>query len=154
MKREFVEAFLNPAKLVWEKELGMDLEFLEMEPSASQFVGEEINAIIGVSGKLKGSVIYGFGNSSALAIAGQMMGEPLEEVDEICRSILGELANMITGNAVTELESDGYSCNLAPPLIIEPSGSKMNSSMGDHIVARFNSVAGGLSIRIGLSEAG
>ena len=153
MKQEFLEAFLNPAKLVWEKELGMDLEFLDVELSSSRFVGEEINAIIGVSGNLKGNVIYDFGNSSALAIAGQMMGEPIEEVDEICRSILGELANMITGNAVTELESGGYSCNLAPPFIIEPSGSKISSSIGDHAVVRFKSMAGVLSIRVGLSEA-
>ncbi len=74
-------------------------------------------------------------------------------MDEICRSILGELANMITGNAVTELESNGYSCNLAPPLIIEPSGSKINSAIGEHAVVRFNSAAGVLSIRVGLSEA-
>ena len=70
MKQEFLEAFLNPAKLVWEKELGMDLEFLDVELSSSRFVGEEINAIIGVSGNLKGNVIYDFGNSSALTIAG------------------------------------------------------------------------------------
>ena len=152
MKQGFLEAFLILAKLVWEKELGMDLEFLDVELSSSRFDGEEINVIIGVSGNLKGNVIYGFRNSSALAIAGQMIGEPVEEVDEICRSILGELANMITGNAVTELESDGYSCNLAPPLIIEPSGSKINSIIGEHAVVRFNSVAGVLSIRVGLSE--
>ena len=121
MKQEFVEAFLNPAKIMWEKELGMDLGFLEAEIASPRFIGEEINAIIGVSGNLKRSVIYGFGNSYALAIAGQMMGEPVEKVDEICRSILGKLANMTTGNAVTGFQSDGYSCNFAPPPIIEHS---------------------------------
>jgi chemotaxis protein CheX len=99
----------------------MDLEFLEAEIASSRFIGEEINAIIGVSGNLKRGVIYGLGNSSALAIPGQMMGEPVEEVDEICRSILGELANMSTGNAVTGFPSDGYSFNFAPRLIIEHS---------------------------------
>jgi CheY-specific phosphatase CheX len=78
MKQEFLEAFPIPAKLVWEKELGMDLEFLDVELSSSRFDGEEINAIIGVSGNLKGNVIYGFRNSSALAIAGQMMGSVLK----------------------------------------------------------------------------
>lgn len=149
MNQELINAFLEPAKIVWEKELAMDLVFEGAEPIQPDFVVEDIVAVIGVSGSLKGNVLYGFGSISALVIAGQMMGEPVEEVDHVCFSILGELANMITGNAVTGLESQGMKCDITPPIIIEPSGAKL--STGDsQVVARFGSEAGGLNIRFSL----
>ncbi|MDA1227056.1 MAG: chemotaxis protein CheX [Chloroflexi bacterium] len=153
MKQEYVNAFLNPAKLVWEKELGMELELLDAGPVPEVNTPEDIIAVIGISGKLQGNVLYGFGSASALSIAGKMMGEPVEEVDDVCLSILGELANMITGNAATELASEGYVCDIAPPVIIEPAGRNMVTPGDSPVLVRFNSEAGRLNIRISLSEA-
>ena len=153
MKQEYFNAFVNPAKLVWEKELGMALEFLDAEPVTDNDPVDDITAVIGVSGSLRGNVLYGFGTGSALAIAEKMMGEPVDEVDDLCLSILGELANMITGNAATELAVEGFVCNLAPPVVIEPSGSNLKTPGHTPVLVRFNSDAGELKIRIGLTEA-
>ena len=51
MKEEYVNAFLSPAKLVWEKELGYNLDLVGAEAVAAQFTTEDITGIIGVSGE-------------------------------------------------------------------------------------------------------
>lgn len=152
MKQEYVDAFLNPAKLVWEKELAINLELVDAEPVADEYTVEEITAVIGVSGSLQGHVLYGFGSDYAQAIAGQMMGEPVDEIDDVCLSVLGELANMVTGNAVTELASAGYSCEISPPVIIESAGTKLSLLGNQQVLVRFSSPDGDLKIRISLTE--
>ena len=121
MKEEYVNAFLSPAKLVWEKELGCALDLIGAEAVSNQFTTEQITAIIGVSGRLEGNVLYGFSDSTAYAVASQMIGEPVTELDDLGLSALGEIANMITGNAATPLAAAGSSThNVGGVLSISP----------------------------------
>jgi len=60
---------------------------------------------------------------------------------------LGELANMISGNAATNQSEYGISCDITPP--------EMNSavmSMGSEFVAAFTSSFGPFNIRFNLAE--
>ena len=102
MKEQYVNSFLTPAKLVWEKELGDSLELIGAQVVSNQFTTDDLTAIIGVSGWLEGNVLYGFSEATALAVVRRMMGEEVDTYrDEIGLSALGEIANMITGNATT-----------------------------------------------------
>ena len=67
-------------------------------------------------------------------------------------SALSESANVITGNASKELAAKGYTCDIGPPVIIEPSGSMMTSTVPKQILVTFKSDLGTLTSRIGLSE--
>ena len=67
-------------------------------------------------------------------------------------SILGEIANVITGNAATELAANGFPCDISPPVIIEPRVSMLTSTVRRQILVTFKSDLGPLTARIGLSE--
>ncbi len=152
MKEEYVNAFLAPAQLVWGKELDCALEFVGAEIISNSFTTAEITAVIGVSGELEGSVLYGFGNGTSLALAGRMMGETVSEHNEVSLSAVGELANMITGNAATQLAGAGYACAISPPTMIEMAGSRIATVGGPQMLASFTSELGDLNIRISLTE--
>jgi chemotaxis protein CheX len=152
MKEEYVNAFLTPAKMVWEKELQTPLNFVGAKAVDHQYTTEDLTAILGVSGQLQGNVLYGFGGGTAIAVASAMVGETVTELDDMSMSALGELANMITGNAATQLSAKGYECDISPPLIIEPSGSRISTLSGMQILTSFKSEYGELYIRICLNE--
>ena len=83
-----------------------------------------------------------------------MLGEEVEAVaDELGFSALGEIANMITGNASTHLAELGYDCDITPPVIIEPAGSKVTTLGRAQINVTFVSDLGRLIVRISLKEA-
>ena len=67
-------------------------------------------------------------------------------------SILGEIANVITGNAATELAANGFPCDISPPVFIEPRGSTLTSTVCRQILVTFKSDLGLMTARIGLSE--
>ena len=111
MKEDYVNSFLAPAKMVWEKEMGSTLEVVGAEVTANQFTTDDLTVIIGVSGRLEGNVLYGFSEESAQAIVSVMVGEPISTInDELALSAIGEIGNMITGNAAARLAQLGYTC--------------------------------------------
>ena len=154
MKEEYINAFLAPEKMVWDRELGQTLEFDTAEMASDQFTSEDVTAIIGISGKLEGTVLYGFPQDTVKAVVATMVGEDAEGVtDELGLSALGESANMITGNAATKLAQEGYPCDISPPVIIEPMGSRFTTLSGPQILVKFKSDLGMLTVRISLNEA-
>lgn len=150
MKAEFVNPFLNPAMDVWRKELGDELTFSNAELVSGNFTTEDLTAIIGVTGGLKGNVFYEFSQPTALLVAGTMCGEPIEELDELSMSALGEMANMITGNATIQLSAAGFQCDISTPVLL-PKGAAFQTP-NPQIRAFFTSAMGPMSIRVSLVE--
>ena len=151
MKAEFVNAFLTPALDVWKKELGEDLTYHGAHAVMGPFTTEDLTAIIGVTGALKGNVFCELSHQTALAVASKMCGTPFDELDEVGLSAIGELANIITGNATIELAGANYVCDISPPVLL-PRGAQVSVS-NPQIRAAFESSMGAMSIRIGLTEA-
>ena len=75
MKEEWINSFLAPAKLVWQKELGQTLELAGAQMVSNQYTTDDITAIIGVSGQLQGNVLYGFSEETTKSIISVMVGE-------------------------------------------------------------------------------
>ena len=152
MRQEFVNPFLGPAQMVWQKEFGVPLEIAGAEAVSYQYTTDDITAIIGVSGKLQGNVLYGFSDKVSSEVVQRMIGENMDARDPMALSALGEIANVITGNAATELAANGFTCDISPPVIIEPRGSTLTSTVPRQILVTFKSELGVLTARIGLSE--
>ncbi len=152
MRQEFVNPFLGPAQMVWKKEFNTELEVVGAEAVSYQYTTNDITAIIGVSGKLQGNVLYGFDDSVSVEVVRRMIGENMDARDPMALSALGEIANVITGNAATELAANGFPCDISPPVIIEPRGSTLTSTVPKQILVSFKSELGMLTARIGLSE--
>ena len=97
---------------------------LAMRPSV--FTTQQCNVITGVTGGIEGQVLYGMSLITADKIASQMIGEPIRTFDQYAASAIAELANMITGNAMSLLAQAGYNCVITPPTIIR--GTNVNVS--------------------------
>jgi CheY-specific phosphatase CheX len=76
-------------------------------PCADLEAHADLTAIIGMTGKLKRSVFYEFTNVTSQSIAGTMDGMSI--------SAIGELANMITGNATIASSEASYLYGISPP---------------------------------------
>ncbi len=153
LRAEWVNPFLMPVKHAWQHELQTDLELVNAELVSYQFTTEDLTAVIGVSGKLEGNVLYGFSDDCAKNVVAKILGEDsVAEIDRMGLSALGGIANIITGNAVTLLGQNGYPCEISPAVIIEPAGSRFTIVKADQILVSFDSEMGTLRIRISLSE--
>lgn len=152
MKQEYVNPFLTPAQMVWQKEFNCPLKIKNAEAVSHQYTTDDVTAIIGISGKLEGNVLYGFSEPLVKDIIKRMVGEDFEARDPMALSALGEIANVITGNAATQLAASGYQCDISPPVILEPVGATLTAGVPKQIQVTFESEMGILRVRIGLAE--
>ena len=85
----------------------------------SSFIVDNVIIIIGIAGGLKGQVIFNLQSEAACNIASSMMcGMPVAHLDEIAKSAIGELANMISGNAATIFASKQIELDITPPTVM------------------------------------
>lgn len=116
MKVEFVNPFVSAAFMVLEKVGKTKVSKGTLSLASSPIAGMDVNTVIGVTGDILGQVIYSMSTETAQKIASVMlMGLPISDFDEIAKSAISELGNIITGNAATELGNNGYCCNITPP---------------------------------------
>jgi chemotaxis protein CheX len=59
----------------------------------------DVSGIIGISGEVNGCIVISFPTKIALNVGSCLLGEELTEVDGDCTDTIGEVANMIAGDA-------------------------------------------------------
>ena len=154
VKEQYVNPFLVPAKQVWEKMLGCALDVKRYFPTTNLVTTEDITAVIRIKGPLfMGDVLYGFDTETAMSVASVMLRKNVEDLDEVALSALGELVNIISGNAATLLATAGYENRINPPLIIQFKGSRVISKKTKQIQVIFTSALGNLHVRIALYDS-
>jgi CheY-specific phosphatase CheX len=74
--------------MVWQKEFGCPLKVKNDEAISHQYTTDDITAIIGISGKVEGNVLYGFSQGLVKEILKQMVGEEFDAKDPMSLSAL------------------------------------------------------------------
>jgi chemotaxis protein CheX len=72
----------------------------------------EISSFISISGHLNGCIALSFPKDVAMKVASEMLEERIDKIDSGLLDALCEIANMVTGVADTELETDHLSYSL------------------------------------------
>jgi len=86
---------------------------------------------------------------TALEIAQRMMmGMSLPGFDDVARSAIGELGNMITGNASAIFEKQGILMNISPPTIVTGKEVSVSSSEGPILVVPLETEAGVVELNV------
>ncbi len=95
---------------------------------------DQVVTSIGIAGAVKGNFMLCTDYPSARNIingmtAGVQVPSPAEGLGDIQKTALGEMANQISGRAVTLLSEEGMDCGITPPIII--TAEKLTSHIPD-----------------------
>lgn len=124
MKAEYINPFLESAKLVIEQVIQIRPSTGELGLKDIKFVENYIWIQIGLNGQMNGDIVFGLSEEVAMKMVSAMMGGfTISEMDEISRSAISELGNMISGNASTLLFNQGVKVDITPPKVIHSASS-------------------------------
>lgn len=120
VQAEYINPFLESAMNVIEQVVQVRPSTGQLSVKDVKFVEQYIWIHIGMNGELNGNIIFGIHEQVALKIVSAMMGGfVISEMDEMSKSAISELSNMISGNASTILYNQGKSVDITPPKIVE-----------------------------------
>lgn len=121
-----VNPFMGAIKNVFKTMLNMDTQFGKPHVKTADEISHDVSGIIGLSGDVVGAVIVSFPKLSAIKIASMFSGIALSDADEDFTDAIGELANMIAGNAKKDIE--GLNISITTPSVVIGSGHQVKST--------------------------
>ena len=109
----------------------------------------DVSGVIGMTGENEGSFSITFTESCICSIVSNMLGEVFECLNEEIEDAVGEVTNMICGDARRELEEKGFLIKGAIPTVVTGKNHSIKHISHDSVIAvPFTTVAGNFVIEI------
>lgn len=129
MKVEFINPFIKATTDVLMTLTNITFETGKPYIKASPYNAKDLVIIVGITGEIRGQAVISMDIQLAKNMASiMMMGMPVEDLDELSKSALSELGNMIMGNSATLLFNSGINVDITPPTLMV--GEKLSISSG------------------------
>ena len=113
----------------------------------------DVSGIIGLTGSARGSMAISFSTGSILKIVKNMLGEDHDSINrDICDAV-GELTNMVSGDARKRLEQEGLNITASIPTVIAGRDHVITHVLsGPSIIIPFNTEEGPFYVDVCLAE--
>ena len=113
----------------------------------------DISAIIGLTGETSGSIIISMPEKLACKVASNMLMEEIPTLNKSVEDAIGEIGNIVVGDARRALIQEGHSLNISIPTVVIGAGHKISRS-GDVpcIAIPFTTSFGDFEVNVGLRE--
>ncbi len=115
---------------------------------------DDIKVAVEITGDLTGDIYYRFPKETTLKMVNIMSGMEFDQVDEFVTSALGEIANIISGNAMTTLSEQNVSCDILPPRFLYGEEPLPPLVFQDMTVIDVNTYIGDVSLGIHVKPKG
>ena len=120
LNAEYINPFLEAASIVFKSILNVDLRRGKLVIKKNPAPTMEIAMIIGIVGGIKGEIVYSMDFNMVKKISSVLLpGLSDEQIKAEYKDIIGEIANMITGNAMNLFASTDKLIDITPPTVIE-----------------------------------
>jgi len=110
----FIEATLNVLETMASTKAKAGKPYLKKD----QVARGDVSGIIGLTGDTRGTISVSFTEKSILPIVSNMVGEKIKELNEEIKDAVGEITNMISGQARKRLDELGKPLRAAIPSVI------------------------------------
>jgi len=118
----FLEAAVNVLQTMAFTETQVGTPFFKGKTPLSQ---GDVTGIVGLTGNKHGSLAVSFSEAAILQVVSNMFGEACKEMNDDVRDAVGEITNMICGNARRILAEQGHPLQAAIPTVIDGKGHKI-----------------------------
>ncbi|MCK8824976.1 chemotaxis protein CheX [Fuchsiella alkaliacetigena] len=151
MQADYVNPIFKAANDVFNSMLQLEVSRGDLETNDNLVSTKEANISIGVTGDLNGSILFSFPEDMVLDIVEGMSGMEMKEIDTFVTSAMGELANIICGNALTTLNENNYNCDIVPPQVLIGKGQTVAMSTEQVLTINLETDIGEFDLNISIS---
>ena len=118
MDVKLINPFIDATKSVLETMASIKARPGEPYLKKEKVARGEVTGVIGLTGEVGGTLSVSFTEASILSVVSNMFGEEMKEMNEEIKDAVGEITNIISGQARKKLEEYGRSLKAAIPTVI------------------------------------
>lgn len=129
MKVEYINPFIEASINVISETTRLTPILGKVYVGNNSYKGDNVLVVIGITGAIQGNVVISLQTFLACKIcSAMMMGMPVSEFDDIAKSAIAELGNMILGNAANIFYKNNINIDITPPTVL--TGDNLQLSQG------------------------
>ena len=153
MNVAFINPFIEATLRSLEMMASITAEKVGLEVKDDHITAYEISSIIGITGETSGSVIISMPERLACKIASNMLMEEITEMNRSVEDAIGEIGNIVVGDARRSLMQDGHSLNISIPTVVIGAGHRISRPGNIPCIAiPFSTEFGDFEVNVGLKE--
>ena len=156
MRVEYINPFVESAYSVIKEVLKTDITRGELYLKSTSMPVLGVAAIIGLAGDVEGRVLFDMTKETAIKIANDMLKsmdmEPIDDLNDMGKATITELANMITGQAVTKLHNLGFTFDLTPPALFTGDNMEVSDPKVEALIVPMEIPQGKVEINVAIRE--
>ncbi len=156
MKVEHINPFIESVDDLFTTMLGCRAERGQVSVLRAEAPGQDLTAIIGLSGPVRGTVALAFPAETARAMVARMTGSDADAVAESLSDGLAELVNIVAGGAKARLNGgEGPIIDLSLPTVVRGRSHGLDHlSHSVWLDVPFGSELGRFTLRVTFQQAG
>ena len=151
MRFDYVQPFVSSAQEILENVLSGRITAGRIQLSPSPSSGSAVTAVVGLTGDGEGRVLFEMSRDTALAIAGHMNDQHQSELGLLARDTLSELASMMTGRAVSQLNDKGHRLRVSPPTLIAGDNVSISNAELETLVVPLETIHGEVVVNVAMT---
>jgi chemotaxis protein CheX len=148
----FLNPFLESVFAVLKAEVSITVERGELQLQRAAYTTDEISVLISLIGQVSGVVIIGMDEHTGIDVVSRILGQPFTEFDELAQSGIGELGNVIAGQASNRLFEAGYETKISTPTLVLGKGTLISTLDFDRVVVPLKTELGDFQMQLALKE--
>jgi chemotaxis protein CheX len=151
LKVEYINPFIEASLEVINQTTNFKPTIGRIFAKNNSYSGDGVVILIGLTGKISGNVVLSLSKKLALTISSAMMfGMPVNELDEMSKSAIAELANMILGHTANIFFQNHMNIDITPPTVLTGENIQLTPTKSVTVCIPLN-FDGGESLQIDVS---
>jgi len=153
MKAEYANLFIKSAMTVFRREIKVSMTRKSLSRKSAPVPSLPMSIVIGVTGAIRGQVVYSMDTNFAYSVAKAMIPNRLPtDLRKLTSSAVSELANMITGQASIAMAGEHQLIHLTPPAVFTGTDMTVDFLSIPTICLSMISEIGSMEINIAFTE--
>jgi chemotaxis protein CheX len=125
MRMELIQPFIGSLDAVLAEMMKEPAKIIDLTMEEEGYRKKGLAALVMFQGEIEGRIVLDMEPTAAAQVAGFLAGAEVDPSESIVPEAVCELANMVIGNAVTQLNDRGFQFKVHPPeLVSEEQGEK------------------------------
>mgnify|MGYP000955129815 CR=1 FL=1 len=126
MEVKYINPFILAAQTVFKTMLGIDTSLGKPIIKTERTTSGDVTGIMGLVGDKKGTICISFRDQGAIFVFKTLLGGECDSINPEVVDAIGELTNIISGQARKEFEKAGINLKAAIPMVVVGKNVEMN----------------------------
>lgn len=148
MRMELIQPFIGSLDAVLAEMMKEPAKIVDLTMEEEGYRRKGLAASVTFKGQIEGRVILDMDPQAALRVAGYLSGETVDPSEPIVPEVVCELANMVIGNAVTQLNDRGFEFKVLPPEVLTEAQCEAAGQDSEATILSFETASGSVNLNI------